>query len=190
MTRKAMLLVVGALVLSALVVSQAISQDAGGGAAPGGKGAPGGGRGGPGRGAPGGGNFDPAAMRQAQLDRIKTQLGATDEEWKALSPKVEKVLQAQRDARAGGRSFGGRGGAGGQPAPTTQPQSPVAAANDALNKVLENKDASAEQIKTALTALREAKAKAKAELEKAQKDLRELLTVRQEALLVADGMLD
>ena len=48
------------------------------------------------------GNFDPAQARERYLAQIKEQLGASDEEWKALQPKVEKVLTAQRDNRRGG----------------------------------------------------------------------------------------
>ena len=67
----------------------------------------------------GGGGFDPAQFRQRMMDGIKESLGASDEEWKALSPKVEKVMSAQRDGRSGGGGGffggggGGRGGRGG-----------------------------------------------------------------------------
>src|SRR5207302_2321689 len=56
-----------------------------------------------------GGNVDPAQMRSQFLQRIKEQLGATDEEFAALQPKLEKLMTAQRDIRGGG---GGRGGFG------------------------------------------------------------------------------
>src|SRR5258706_5899487 len=60
------------------------------------------------------GNFDPAQMRERMMTRIKEQLGATDDEWKAIEPKVDKVMTAQRESR-GGFGFGGfgRGGGGG-----------------------------------------------------------------------------
>lgn len=44
--------------------------------------------------------------------------------------------------------------------------------------------------KAALTALREARAKAREELEKAQKELKDLLTLKQEARLVTMGLLE
>src|SRR4051812_341802 len=56
------------------------------------------------------GNFDPAQARERMMTRIKEQLGASDDEWKALQPAVEKVMTAQRDTRGGG----GRGGPGGR----------------------------------------------------------------------------
>jgi DNA-binding transcriptional MerR regulator len=138
-------------------------------------------------------NFDPAQARQRMLDRLKTELGASDDEMQALSPKLEKVMQLQRDA--GGRGgFGRRGGQGGPgggttPAPdanASQVQQKVAE----LRTVLENKDAKPDEIKAKLDALRAAKAEAKTQLAAAQQELRGLLTQRQEAVLVENGMLD
>src|SRR5437867_3676371 len=85
--------------VASLALSQAAFAQAGGG--------------GGGGGGFGGGGFDPAQMRQRMMDALKQQLGATDDEWKAIQPKVEKVMEAQRDARSGGGMgmfFGGRGG--------------------------------------------------------------------------------
>jgi hypothetical protein len=55
---------------------------------------------------------------------------------------------------------------------------------------LDNADAQASEITQKLTALRDARAKAKADLESAQKDLKDVLTPRQEAVLVVNGMLE
>ena len=65
-----------------------------------------------------GGNFDPAQMRQRMMERWKEQLGADDESWKVIEPRLTKVMELSRDAMAGGRGgmFGGmgmRGGPGG-----------------------------------------------------------------------------
>ena len=68
--------------------------------------------------------------------------------------------------------------------------SPVDTAADELQTTLENASATPEEIKGKLTALRTAKEKAKQELAVAQKDLREVLTLRQEAQLVVMGLLD
>jgi hypothetical protein len=144
---------------------------------------------------------DPGQMRQRMMDRMKDTLGATDEEWKALEPKVEKVMTLSMDARGGmmmGRGMMGRGRGGrdatSRPARESQtqpqPQSEVAKATQALTTVLDKSEAAPEEIKTALANLRDAKAKAKVELETAQKDLREVLSVRQEARLVMMGLLD
>jgi len=140
------------------------------------------------RGGPGG-RFDPAQMRQRMEDMMKQQLGVNDDEWKVIQPKLQKVMEVQRDARGGG--FGGmfrsrdRGGDS-----SSQSLSPVQQAQHDLRTALENKDTPADQIQAKLTALREAKEKAKADLATAQKDLKDVLTQRQEAVLVMMGMLD
>jgi hypothetical protein len=174
-----------AAVIGLICISQAVSQQAGG---------PGGGRGGRG----GGRSFDPAQMRQQMLDRMKENLGATDEEWKALAPKVEKVMTLSREGRGGmgfgmggpGGRRGGRGAASQPAAEPPVPQTETGKAALALQTVLDNKDAKPAEIKTALKGLRDARAKAKTDLEAAQKELREVVTVRQEAILVVDGLLD
>lgn len=181
--------VVSALFLGVPVVS-ALGQAAGdGGAAPGGTppaGAPnnGGGGGRQGRG-------DPAQFRQRMLDRIKTELGTTDDEFAAISPKLEAVMKAQRESRGFGGPGGRRGGGGGdtpnQPAATP---SPVQAASESLQETLKNKDAKPDEIKAKLDALRAAKVQAKQDLTKAQEDLRSVLTQRQEAALVMMSMLE
>ena len=149
------------------------------------------------------GNFDPAAARQRTYDRLKADLGASDDEWKALQPKVEKLMNAQRDARGGG-GRGGPGGGGGRnrggnnaPADATaaaaQPTaelSAVAKASAELKAAIDDKTTAAPVLAQKLAALREAKDKAKGELASAQKELRELLTQRQEAILVNTGRLD
>lgn len=134
--------------------------------------------------------FDPAAFKQQRLDRIKDQLSATDDEWKVLQPKIEKVMDAQMAGFGGGFGRGGRGGNNATPAADAPPPTPIAKAQQELRTLLENKDASADDIKAKLTALREARAKTKADLEAARKDLKEVLTQRQEAVLVTNGMLE
>jgi hypothetical protein len=139
------------------------------------------------------GNFDPAAFRQQRLDRIKEQLGSTDDEWKVLSPKIEKVMtvqQASFGGFGGGRRGPGGGAGGGAPAADAPPPTPVQKAQGELRTLLENKDAPADDIKAKLAALRDAREKAKADLDAARKELKEVLTQRQEAVLVTNGMLE
>ncbi|MCY2925827.1 MAG: hypothetical protein NT031_10370 [Planctomycetota bacterium] len=171
--RMGVLAAMAALMIGVVLVSESLSQQAGNG-------------GGAGR---GGRGFDPARM----TERFKEALGATDEEWKVIEPKLTKVATLTFESRFGGAMamFGGRGGRGAdnatsRPAPTSE----VGKAAAELAKVLADKDAKGAQITPALQALRDARAKAKAELEAAQKDLREVLTVRQEAMLVTTGMLE
>jgi hypothetical protein len=132
-------------------------------------------------------------MRQRMMDRLRDELGVTDDEMKALQPKIEQVMTLERDTRGGG-FFGGRGGRGGPGGgggnnPGGQ-QSDVQTKQAELQAVLDNKDSKPEDIKAKLDAFRAAKAKAKDDLTKAQGDLKSLLTQRQEAVLVLRGMLD
>ncbi|MCX5682634.1 MAG: hypothetical protein NT049_02995, partial [Planctomycetota bacterium] len=111
-------------------------------------------------------------------------------------PQGMEALDRQSRGGGMGQMFGGRGGRGGpggggaNAQPSDRPQSEVEKKGEALQKVLENKEAKAEEIKAALGGLREARAAAKKELEGAQKELREVLTVRQEAQCVAMGLLE
>ena len=59
-----------------------------------------------------------------------------------------------------------------------------------LRDTLDNKDATADTITQKLTALRDARTKAQTELQSAQKDLKDVLTQRQEASLVMMGILE
>jgi hypothetical protein len=141
------------------------------------------------------GNFDPAQMRERYMNQIKEQLASPDDEWKLIQPRLEKVLNAQRETRSSRfGSFGNRGGRnrGGNTADNrnNQPQSPVAQASEDLRKALDDKSTPPEEITKKIAALHEAREKAKTDLAAAQKDLRELLSVRQEATLIASGILD
>jgi len=129
-------------------------------------------------------------------DRMKTSLGVSEEEWTALQPLIEKVQTLRRQLQGG--MAGGMGGRvrGGGAAPAAGATAPAAAEQSEtekkaaeLSKLLENKEASAEDVKTALTALREARAKVQTELDAAETALRGVLTVIQEAKLVSMGML-
>lgn len=157
--------------------------------------------------------FDPERMRQMFNERIKERLSATDEEWQVLQPCLTKVMELRRNASTGsmrmlfgrrGRRGGRRGerGRGGQPggearpAEARRPQRPEREPSElrqkatALSETLEKKDASAEEIKAKLAALRKARDAARVELAKARKELREIVTQRQEAMLVLMGLLD
>jgi len=131
-------------------------------------------------------------MTERQIARIKEALQPSEGEWKALEPKVTKVLTLSR--QTGGMGGMGMGmfsrRPGAQGPETPRDQTPVAKSLEELRKVLENKEAKSEEIKAKLTALREAKEKAKKELVQAQQNLRKGLAARQEAQLVLMGVLD
>jgi len=130
-------------------------------------------------------------FRQQAAGRLKEALGATDDEWKILQPKIENVQTLARQTQGGAslRTFG-RGRNAADRSDEGASQSDVEKKMLALTKLLENKDANPRDIKTALAAYREARDKAKEELAKAQKELGEILTVRQEAQLVIWRLLD
>lgn len=156
----------------------------------------------------GAGGFDPARMRQMMEQRMKDQLGCTDDEWKVLGPRLTKVMTLRRQTSGAGgmgRMFAGRRGQGGRPgeaqdsqdASRRRPRGPfggeptaVDTAGEALQTTLANAAATPDEIKAKLTALRAAREKAKQELATAQKQLKDVLTLRQEAQLVMMGMLD
>jgi len=141
--------------------------------------------------APGAGQPPDQGRRGGNTERmmtaIKEQIGATDDDWKTLGPKVEKVMTLQRDVRGG---FGGRGGAGGGGGQPDAAQSKVAQAQADLRAALEDKNVSGDDVAKKVTALRDARKKARAELEAAQKDLREGANARQEAVLVLNGLIE
>jgi len=161
-----------------------------------------GGQGG-GRGGRGGGNFDPAQFRERMMDNLRERLEVKDDaEWKAIQPKIEKVMDARQqmmsetirgfmggrnrdrggDTNGGGDNGGrrGRGGpfGGGEPSPEAE----------ALQKAIDSK-APAADVKAALAKLQEARKAKQADLEKAQADLRAVLTARQEAVATLSGLL-
>lgn len=145
-----------------------------------------------------GGN--PGQWRERMATMLKERLGATDDEWKVLEPKVEKVGNARRDltmggmvGMMGGRGPGGPGGPGGPRGGGPDggaAASPLAQASRDLSTALENKDAPAADITQKLSAFRAARKKAQDDLAAAQKDLQGVVTPRQEAVLVSMGMLD
>jgi hypothetical protein len=126
------------------------------------------------------------------MANIQTQLGATDEEWNVLQPKVQNVMDLNREMMTGrfggrgGRGGGGGGGGGGAPAATTD----IGDKTKALSDALDNKDSDPKDIATKLAAVRDARERVRGELVKAQAELKEVLTPRQEARLVLAGLLD
>jgi hypothetical protein len=152
------------------------------------------GGGGGGRGAGGGrGNWDPAQFQQRMMDRFKESLEITDEtEWKAIQPLIQKVQDSRMAIGFGGRGMFGRGPRPGgdtqgdqRPAPSFGPPNPDA---DMLQKAVDSKASSAE-LKAALTKYVASRKVKQADLEKAQADLRKVLTARQEAIATLMGLL-
>ncbi len=142
----------------------------------GGPGGPGnfGGNGGP------GGNFDPAQFEQRMQARIRQSLNVTnDDEWAAIQPLVQKVLDTRRAIGfGGGMGPGGRGRHGAL----------VSSEQEILQKALDA-GAPAQQVKDALAKCRSARADKEAELAAAQASLKSVLSVKQEAQAFLLGLL-
>ena len=162
--------------------------------------------------------FDPVQMRQRRMEEIRQTMDVKDEaEWNALSERITAVMDLRRTERslAGGGGFGGPGGPGGPPprrnnrdglpneggnsgpgdfrgpppgAGGPGPRRQRAPEAEALQKAIDAK-APAAELKTKLAELKTARQKNRAELEKAQDDLRQLLTTQQEAAAVTLGLL-
>jgi hypothetical protein len=206
MKTKSLLAIAGLGVAMCLAASQGLAQDNGGagGGGGGGGGGFGGGRGGRGG---GGGNFDPAQFQERMMQGIRDRLEVTDDqEWTAIQPLVQKVMDArmsgmagmgrgfmgpgggrQRGGNGGGDNPGGGGGNGGQRRggfPGAEP-SPAA---EALQKAIDAK-ASNNELKSAIAKFVEERKTKQADLEKAQADLRKVLSTRQEAIASLNGLL-
>lgn len=165
------------------------------------------------------------------LDDVKKQLGSTDEEWKVIGPKLQKVIAARQvlvsdakgDRGAGGffgPGFGGPGGAfagpgrafgpppggpggfdgpppGGGPSLVGPGASPPAMGNNIISQaqadlkvVLNSAKHTPEEVREKLALVRAARQRALANFEAMQKDLIQLLTAEQEAILASLGYIE
>ena len=175
MARRVAAVLVVATVVGGLLAGTAYCQQGGGGQ-----------RGGGGR------RWDPEQMRQRMSERMREALGATEEEWQVLGPRVEKVQNLSRQVTGGGmRMFGRRGGRRGPGGPEgEQPQTELQKAQSALQEALADDSTPNADITARLTKFREEREKIKQELDVAKTELREIITLRQEAQLVLMGLLD
>ena len=150
------------------------------------------------QGRPGRGNFDPAQFRERMMERIKERMEITDDaEWKAVQPLIQKVMEARMAAGSGmgmGRGMFGAPRRGGdnnndraqqRRGPFGQTASPEA---EALEKAIDGKASNAE-LKAAIAKYKESRKAKQEALEKAQADLRKVLSVKQEAIATLDGLL-
>lgn len=142
------------------------------------------------------GNFDPAQMQDRMMTYIREQFAVTDDgEWSVIAERITKVMELRRSTTVGGfggMAFGGRGGGGapggGDPRSRGGRGGSVSPEQDALRAALADKLPDAE-IKSRLDRLREVRRQNTGKLEKAQEDLRAVLTMRQEAMAVMSGLL-
>lgn len=179
-----------------------------------------------GPGAPGpdngpGGPPDFAQMRQRMEEMLKERLGATDDEWSVLQPKIEAVQKLQHELHPrpdfgpggprgngdaagppdgpGGQNPDARGGPdasgpGGGP-PDMGPggpndNSPLQKAVGQLNDLLRTGDPKPDDVKAAMAKVRDERTKVRADLVKAQSDLKSVVSTKQEAVLLTMGILE
>ncbi len=242
MTKRKLILASVACLSIGLLVSQTLSQSRGGFGGGGGFGRPRTGS----RGSSGSStSISRKATDESREASLKGAVGATDEQWLVIKPKLEKVRQLQRIAciaimtssggggggsgsrssqswggtatgpgvkagcgvGAGGSGFAGPMGTG----PTTETKrqnsswirwqwyrswgSELARRDDeklceSLFNLLKRRNAEPEAIREKMVALAEARERRKQELTEAREELRELITLDQEARLLALGRLD
>jgi outer membrane murein-binding lipoprotein Lpp len=121
----------------------------------------------------------------ATLGSIRRQLGVTDDEWKVLEPKIQRILAATGDAGSSNPMSGLIAGfMRGQ-----STASDVTKRMRELQGAVSDPATKPDALQQKLTAWRDARQKAKEELAAAQKDLIELLSPRQEAVLAMLGLL-
>jgi len=158
-------------------------------------GAPGGGGGGMPPGPPPG-MFNPQEARRRLHERVKADMGATDAEWATLGPKVEAVTLLQEQLRQGRGMFvppsppPAPGGTDGPRSAVRTATEDAADADATLRASVEDQQTPEAAVVANLKASRAARAKVNAELKAAQEALRGGLTLKQEAALVAAGILE
>jgi hypothetical protein len=144
-----------------------------------------------------GGFGDPAEMRQRMMDNVREQFAIKDDaEWKILEERVQKVMDARRDAGfgGGGRMFRRPGGdnsndAGGRRRSGSMFGGEPNPDQEALDKAIDSK-ASKEQLKSAMAKLRASKKDKEAKLTAAQEELKKLLNTQQEAAALSMGLVN
>lgn len=146
--------------------------------------------------------FDRGQFDRSQfMERQREHLGASAEEWSVLKPMILKIVEKQSAMRTAGRGFfgafgGGRGGRGGdndgdrrgREGRRSRGDGNSGSNTDRLREAVESGDAN--KIKKELASYRAIQKKRAAELKKAREELREVVTLKQEATLVLWGLLD
>jgi Spy/CpxP family protein refolding chaperone len=114
---------------------------------------------------------------------VQKKIGATDEEWKVIGPKLQKVIAARRTLNGEGGAMAGPFGAGAA-------SNIVGQAQADLKAVLDDPKHSKTDVEEKIAAVRKSRVTARANLEEAQRDLARLLTPAQQTIMVSLGHLD
>jgi hypothetical protein len=147
------------------------------------------------------------AVRMEFLNSLQQPLGCSDDEFAAIKPYLEKVVddwQAMQINRfrppapaTANATPGAAPAPGATPAQNNPPRPPMGGNTSAvqqaaadLQQTLEDSSSTNDLIKNKLDTLRQAQDKAQQDLKVARSQLQELLTERQEGVLVEYGLLD
>lgn len=122
-------------------------------------------------------NEQMAWQRQRTFEDLKEQLRVSDQEWPVVKPRLQAVYDLVHPVRP----MIGR---------NEQPKTEVEQRSRELREALQGDSLGVDQIKAKLTVFRAAKQRAAQELAGARQSLRQLMTLRQEAVLVLNGLLD
>jgi hypothetical protein len=155
----------------------------------------------------GGGGFDPAQIQQQAQQTIMENYRnlfevKNDAEWTVIKDRLQKVLDFRQDSGLSavsgllGMLAGGRGGGGNANSMTggsarrglTTLGAKSSPEEEALQKAVDER-ASGADLKAAQTKVIEARKARQAKQEKAQDELRKVLSARQEAIAMLNGLL-
>jgi hypothetical protein len=121
-------------------------------------------------------NEQMAWQRQRAFEDLKDQLHIPDQEWPVVKPRLQTVYNLVHPVSQMGRN--------------DQPKTELEQRSRELRELLRDDAAGADQIKAKLTAFRAAKEKTNQQLAGARQTLRQLMSLRQESVLVLNGLLD
>jgi Spy/CpxP family protein refolding chaperone len=116
-------------------------------------------------------------QRQMAIDSLKDQLRVSDQEWAVVKPRLQAVYDLVHPAA----QMMGR---------NEPPKTELEQRSRELRDLLRDEKPDAEQIKAKLAAYRSAKEKTTRELAGARQSLRQIMSLRQEAVLALNGLLD
>ena len=132
------------------------------------------------------GQWDRSQIMDRIMDRYRENLGFSVAEWKVVRPKVQAVMDNRISGASGMMSMFGGGSRRGRGGSSSDEKTPTSDLRD----LLEKENPAKGDIKAKLAAYRADRKAREAKLKKAQEDLRQLLTIKQEAQAVLAGLLN
>jgi len=134
--------------------------------------------------------FSRGMADQIEFEQLQPFMQCTDAEWALLRPKIDRIRTLIRLADGDVGDQNGDNNNGENSAPQRPQHNPVHELQRTLQNTFFDQSATVEKLNVNLMSLRQARAKARADLVEARKELIELVTARQESLLVIMGILE